>query len=55
MRMFDVWQMVEKLLFQHTGGRENDFGSSNKSAQEPYNYDAGWSGLCPQVYSGLDR
>ena len=27
-RMIHVWWTVETLVFQHTGGRENDFASS---------------------------
>jgi hypothetical protein len=34
-RAIHVWWTVENLVFQHTGGRKNDFASSIKSAQEP--------------------
>jgi hypothetical protein len=34
-RTIHVWWTVENLVFQHTGGRENDFASSIKYGQEP--------------------
>jgi hypothetical protein len=34
-RTIHVWWAVENLVFQHTGGRENDFAISIKYGQEP--------------------